>query len=91
MIRVLIPNDADFRKYENQLKTMYEENQEKITDTNSFNFIRDNTLFYTFLANEKILGAIYYFLENNKLYLNAFGIRKNLDDKGSIYELVIDK
>ena len=49
MIKVLIPNEADFRLYENQLKFLYEKNQDKICDTNSFEFVRDNTLFYLFL------------------------------------------
>lgn len=80
MIKVLIPNEAGFRKYENQLQVMYEKNQKKITDTNSFEFIRDNTLFYAFISNGKLIGAIYYFMENNKLFLNAFAIRKNLKD-----------
>ena len=77
MIRVLIPSEADFKLYENQLKLLYEQNQEKICDTNSFEFIRDNTLFYMFLFNSKLIGAIYYFMEEGKLFLNGFSIRKN--------------
>lgn len=79
MIRVLIPTEADFRLYENQLRILYEKNQEKIADTNSFEFIRDNTLFYMFLIDDKLLGAIYYFLDSGKLFLNGFAKRKNFN------------
>lgn len=79
MISVLIPSDADFHKYENPLKILYEKNQDKICDSNSFEFIRDNTLFYLFLFDNKPVGAIYYFLDNGKLFLNGFSIRKNFE------------
>ena len=58
---------------------MYEQNQDKICDTNSFEFIRDNTLFYLFLKNNKLIGAIYYFQDGEKLFLNGFAVRKNLE------------
>lgn len=79
MIRVLIPSEADFKLYENQLRLLYKQNQEKICDTNSFEFIRDNTLLYMFLFNNKLIGAIYYFMENGKLFLNGFSKRKNFE------------
>lgn len=79
MIEVLIPTQSEFRKYEAPIKLLYEQSQEKICDTNSFEFIRDNTLFYLFLLDKKPIGAIYYFKESDKLFLNGFAIRKNLD------------
>lgn len=79
MLKVLIPTQSEFRRYETPIKLLYEKNQEKIADTNSFEFIRDNTLFYLFLLDEKPIGAIYYFKEDDKLYLNGFAIRKNLE------------
>lgn len=78
MIKVLIPSTPEFKNYEKQLEKMYEENQEKITDTNSFQFIVRNTLFYTFIQDGTLIGAIYYFMEDDKLFLNGFAIRKNL-------------
>ena len=56
---------------------MYESNQDKISDTNSFEFIRDYTLFYLFLFDKKVLGVIYYFVEDGKLFLNGFAKRKS--------------
>ena len=79
MIEVLIPTQSDFQKYESSIKFLYEKSQEKICDTNNFEFIRDNTLFYLFLMDKKTIGAIYYFKDGEKLFLNGFAIRKNLE------------
>lgn len=76
MLQVLIPTNADFRVYESQLKFLYEKNQAQICDPNSFEFIRDNTLFYAFVSKGELIGAIYYFLDDEKLFLNAFSRRK---------------
>ena len=77
MIRVLIPKDEEFWEYKDECKRLYEKVQEWICDTNSFEFIVKNTFFYLFLNNKKMIGAIYYFVdENNKLYLNGFAKRK---------------
>ena len=77
MIKVLIPSDADFQKYESRLKELYEKNQKNICDTNTYEFIRDETLFYAFLKiNGELIGAIYYFMDKGKLFLNAFSNRK---------------
>ena len=48
-----------------KLKEMYEQNQDKICDSNSFEFICNNTLFYMFVNNGKLIGAIYNFLDEN--------------------------
>lgn len=72
MIKVFIPSDSGFKKYEQELKLLYEKNQDKICDTNSFEFIRDNTLFYMFVNDDSLIGAIYYFLDNDMLFLNGF-------------------
>ena len=56
---------------------MYELSQDKIHDTNSFEFIINNTLFYCFIdENGVLLGAIYFFLdEEEKLFMNAYAGR----------------
>ncbi len=77
MIRVLIPKDREFSLYEREIKELYEKSQDKIKDTNSFEFIRDNTFFYTFLDDDKLIGGIYYFVdEEGLLFLNGFAKRK---------------
>lgn len=77
MIRVLIPSDKEFLNYKEECKRLYESCQDKIHDTNSFNFICKNTLFYMFLDENKLIGGIYYFVdEDEKLFLNGFAKRK---------------
>ena len=62
MIEVLIPLDPEFQKYEAQIKLLYEKNQDKICDPNSFSFVVKNTLFYSFLQNGVYIAFIYYFM-----------------------------
>lgn len=77
MIRVLIPYDKEFAKYYKECKKLYENSQSSICDTNSFEFITQNTFFYMFLTDNTLIGAIYFFLdEENKLFLNGFAKRK---------------
>ena len=77
MINVWIPYQKEFEKYKVECKKLYEKNQDKICDSNSFEFICNNTLFYMFVNDNKLIGAIYYFLdEEGKLFLNGFANRK---------------
>lgn len=77
MITVLIPTDSEFEKHKAQIKEVYEKCQEKICDPNSFDFILHCTLFFSFFLDGAFIGAIYYFKENDKLFLNAFALPKN--------------
>ena len=77
MIRVLIPLDKEFYLFYAECKKLYENVQVEIHDTNSFEFICTNTFFYMFLDDNKLIGAIYYFVdEEGKLFLNGFANRK---------------
>lgn len=77
MINVWIPAQVEFEKYKEECKSLYEKLQDKICDTNSFEFVIENTFFYLFEAGEKLIGAIYYFIdEDGKLFLNGFANRK---------------
>ena len=76
MIKVIIPAYPEFKDFEKELKSLYEQNQDKICDTNSFEFIRDNTLLYVFINDNSLIGAIYYFIDNGMLFLNGFAKRK---------------
>ena len=77
MIRVLIPSDKEYAVYRPACKSLYESVQDKIGDSNSFEFIENNTFFYLFLNEKVLIGAIYYFVdEKGKLFLNGFANRK---------------
>ncbi len=76
MLEVFIPSDAGFRFYETPLRLLYEKVQDKIGDDNTFEFIRNNTFFYMFIYNKTLVGGIYYFIKENKLFLNGFANRK---------------
>ena len=77
MIEVFIPLNPEFRRYEAQVKELYEQNQEKICDTNTFDFIKNNTLFYIFINDGTLVGAIYFFMDDEKLFLNGFAGKKH--------------
>ncbi len=77
MIEVLIPQNHDFAQYKNECKILYENLQDKIGDSQTFDFITNNTFFYLFLNDKKLIGGIYYFLDKDKkLFLNGFAKRK---------------
>ena len=77
MIKVFIPYDKEFWVFKDECKKLYESVQDQICDTNSFEFIMENTFFYLFVFDEKLVGAIYFFEdENKKLFLNGFANRK---------------
>ena len=77
MIKVLIPSDLEFREYEGECKKLYESLQDKICDPNSFEFITNNTFFYLFTDDDRLLGGIYYFIDDkDRLFVNAFADRK---------------
>ena len=78
-IDVFIPFQDEFRVYEEELRELYDMNKYFIKDTNSFDFIKDNTLFYSFVNKKKLIGAIYFFKEKDKLFLNAFSKRKTFN------------
>ena len=86
-LKILIPKDKDFFRYKNEVKKLYLENQDKINDDNTFDFICKETFFYLFLVDEKILGVIYFFQDDEKLYLNGFAVRKFLKEKREALKL----
>ena len=77
MINVWIPSQKEFEKYSDECKELYESVQDKITDKSSFDFICKNTFFYLFETEGDLIGAIYYFVnDDGKLYMNGFSKRK---------------
>ena len=77
MINVWIPKNKEFERYKKECKKLYEKVQKDICDDNSFEFIVNNTLFYLFETEGKLIGAIYYFVDSDgRLFLNGFANRK---------------
>ena len=77
MINVWIPLQSEFKVFRDECRELYERVQNKICDSNDFEFITKNTLFYLFETEGSLIGAIYYFKdENGKLFLNGFANRK---------------
>ncbi len=77
MIEVWIPAENKFWEFAKECKALYEHSQKAITDSNCFEFIINNTFFYLFTENRKLIGAIYYFVNpEGKLMLNGFSKRK---------------
>ena len=82
MIKTFIPPNPEFGRYKKELKDLYEACQERICDPNNFDFIVNNTLFYAFTTiTGKLIGALYYFKEGERLYVNGFGARGNFKEK----------
>ena len=76
-INVWIPLQKEFLLFKDECKMLYESVQDKICDTNSFEFIIANTFFYLFETGGKLIGGIYYFEDKDgNLYLNGFAKRK---------------
>jgi len=58
-------------------KSMYLENQEKLGDNSDFESVLSNTLFFSFYDNQGLIGCIYFYPKNDKLFCNAFARRKS--------------
>ena len=77
MINVWIPCQKEFDRYREECRELYESVQDKITDKSSFDFICNNTFFYLFETEGDLIGAVYYFVnDDGKLFLNGFSKRK---------------
>ena len=77
MINAWIPTQVEFLHFKEECKRLYESSQEDINDPNSFDFVTKQTLFYLFEKDGILIGAIYYFKdENGKIFLNGFAKRK---------------
>lgn len=75
MIDVRIPSDSKFNY--DECKCFYEINKFKLKEDSDFLSIIKNTFFYAFYDNNRLSFCAYFFEIDNKLWVNAFGIRKN--------------
>ena len=75
-INVWIPTQKEFNNYRAECQKLYESVQDKICDPNDFEFICNNTFFYLFEKEGNLIGALYYFVDDGKLFVNGFAKRK---------------
>ena len=74
-MKIVIPNDKnfDYKLCEN----LYNKISKFMGNDCCFKDLVDKTHFYSFYDEEKFAGCIYVVLENNKLFINGFSVRKN--------------
>ena len=76
MIRVIIPLDEEYQNWRDECKKLYQSVQDKINDVNSYDFVEHNTLLYVFVDESGLIGVTYFFLDDEKLFMNGFSKRK---------------
>lgn len=72
---ILKPENPLFNYF--QCKKLYEENQKFLDDDTNFDdLISDSDIhFYSFFEHSRFIGCIYFYINNNKVFLNAFAKR----------------
>lgn len=71
---VRIPADENFDFY--ACRKLYKKNQKLVGDNASFNQIIQNTFFYSFYDDKTLVGCIYVFEKQKKIFMNGFAERK---------------
>lgn len=72
-MKVIVPSDDEFDFY--ACRKMYLKNKKSIGDDASFNFIIQNTFFYSFYDKKTLVGCIYLYQKREKLFMNGFAKR----------------
>ena len=72
-MKVIVPSDDEFDFY--ACRKMYLKNKKSIGDDASFNFIIQNTFFYSFYDNKTLVGCVYLYQKREKLFMNGFAKR----------------
>lgn len=87
MISTRIPSDESF-DYESCRK-MYEKYQDLIGDSQDFKDLVKETYFYSFYVKDKLLGCIYCYYKDDKLFLNGFADRHHHKENMECMKLVL--
>lgn len=69
-MKIIVPTDGDFDFY--SCRKLYYQNQKAIGDDAKFNQIIKNTLFFSFYDNKVLVGCIYLYKREEKLFFNGF-------------------
>lgn len=74
MMHVYIPTDLKFDF--NACKKMYNKYSKILNESSCFEDIINNTFFYSFYDDAILTLCVYFFVKDDKLWVNGFGIRK---------------
>ncbi len=74
-MKVLIPKNPGFNYLE--CKQLYIQNLSQVDDIEDFDYILKTTFFYSFIREKdnKFIGCLYFYLKDNKLYVNGYSNR----------------
>lgn len=75
MMEVRIPLNQRFNF--DECKEMYEKYQKELEDDTDFSQLARSAFFYSFYEDGNLLGCIYFYEKNGKLFLNGFADRKH--------------
>lgn len=85
---IKIPSHSDFDFY--ACKKLYKRYQKLVGDNETFNKIIKNTFFYAFYDGKTLVGCIYVYKKEEKLFINGFAIRKYYEIKKQALEKIIE-
>lgn len=74
-MNVRIPKDENF-EYE-KCENLYLKNQLIVNDDADFDYVINNTFFYSFYKKNILSGCAYLYFKNKKLFINGFSVRKS--------------
>jgi len=66
---ILTPENPLFNY--DECKRLYEENRHLLDDNSSFEELLQDIHFYSFFDGDRFLGCIYFYLNDNKVFVNA--------------------
>lgn len=71
-VRIPLDNDFEFER----CKKMYDFYKHRVNDDSTFEEVIKNTFFYSFYENDELILCIYFYVIDEKLWVNAYGKRK---------------
>ena len=84
-VRIPINDDFEYKK----CRDLYKKCKKLIGDDQSFDFIVNNTFFYSFYLDGVLIGCIYCFLRDDNLFINAFATRHHHKENLEAVKMVL--
>lgn len=73
-MEIITPLDNNFEYY--KVKNLWNKCKDKLDDGGDFNKVIQNSHFFSFYSDNKLIGCICFYEKNDKLFLNGFSNRK---------------